>query len=100
MLTKKDLEQLDEILKNRIREDVPGIVRTQIREDVPGIVKAAFQDFYDNVFEPYADKNEREHEQIVQEIKAIKKDTEEIKEHIKDHEKRITHLENVSTIKN
>lgn len=87
MLTKNDLQQIEEIMQRNI--------------------KSAFRDFYDNIFEPYANKNEREHIEMVREMKSMKKeinglkdDTTEIKEFIKDHEKRITHLESVTAIKN
>lgn len=80
MLTKKDLQQVEEIVQRSI--------------------KTAFQDFYNNIFEPYANNNEREHAQMVKEIIAVKKDTEEIKEHVKDHEKRLRHVEDLTSIKN
>jgi len=63
-------------------------------------VKGAFQDFYDNVFEQNANRNDKEHAQMIDEIKAVKKDTEELKEYIKDHGKRINHLEDLNSIKN
>ncbi len=91
MLTKKDLQQIDEIVQKRNTESI----------------KAAFRDFYDNIFEPYANKNEREHEQMVKEMKSMKKEihglkdeTSEIKEYVKDHEKRLTRVEDLTSIKN
>ncbi len=87
MLTKKDLEQIDVLLQKRI--------------------KGAFQDFFEHIFEPYVNKNENEHSQMIQEIRVVKKDISglkedmgEVKEFIKDHEKRIIHLEQVTVIKN
>jgi hypothetical protein len=34
-------------------------------------IKAAFADFYDNLFEPMVNKNEKDHVQILEEIKKI-----------------------------
>jgi len=84
MLTKKDLEQVEEIVQRNINNSI----------------KSAFRDFYDTIFEPYANKNEREHAEMVKEIKAVKRDTEELKEHVKDHSKRLTHLEALTPAKN
>ena len=80
MLTKKDLQQVEEIVQRSI--------------------KTAFQDFYTNIFEPYANRNESEHMQMVKEIKEVKKDTEELKEHGKDHSKRISRIEDLTSTKN
>ena len=60
MLTKKDIDQIDELFQRRLEKDVKEII------------KSAFQDFYNNIFEPYANKNEKEHAQIVKEMKAVK----------------------------
>lgn len=85
MLTKKDLEQIEWI--------------------VQGSIKAAFQDFYEHMFEPHVTQSLNQHKEIVteivalkQEIKGLKDKTGEITEFIKDHEKRITHLETVSLL--
>jgi len=121
MLTKKDLELIDKIFQKRLDGNVEEIekrldgnveeiekrldgnveeIEKRLDGNVKEIVKTAFQDFYDNIFEPYANKNEKEHEQMVKEIKAIKKDTEEIKEHVKDHDKRLRQVEDLTSIKN
>jgi len=91
MLTKKDLQQVEEI----------------VQRNITSAITSAFQDFYTNIFEPYANKNEREHGQIVKEMKSMKKEisglhdeTSEIKDFIKDHEKRITILEKATSAKN
>jgi len=63
-------------------------------------IKAAFQDFYDSIFEPYINKNEGEHEEMIKEIKLLRKDTDEIRDYVKDHDKRIENLENTSSVRN
>lgn len=95
MLSKDDLEQIDALLQKRINKDGKDII------------KNAFSDFYENIFEPYANKNEGEHKQFVnemismkQEIKGLKDETSEIKEFIKDHDKRIELLEMANSTKN
>ena len=87
MLTKRDLQQIDELVQRSI--------------------KTAFQDFYENIFEPYLAKNENEHAQMIREIKVVKKDISglkgemsEIKDFVKDHKKRIINLENTVLVKN
>ncbi|MBI4096971.1 MAG: hypothetical protein HY428_00965 [Candidatus Levybacteria bacterium] len=73
MLTRSDLKQIE------------GIVSKSI--------KAAFADFYESIFEPNAERNEREHAEI-------RKDLVEIKEHIKDHSKRLEKVEALTALKN
>ncbi len=80
MLTKKDLGQIQNIIDRSI--------------------KNAFQDFYDSIFEPYINKNEGEHEEMIKEIKLLRKDTDEIKNYVKDHDKRIENLENIPSVRN
>jgi septal ring factor EnvC (AmiA/AmiB activator) len=91
MLTKKDVELLEVVIQKA--------------------VKAGFDDFYDNIFLPHDDRNEehmerseKQHHKIASEIRVIKKevysikaDTEEIKEHVKDHDKRIRKIETVTS---
>ena len=95
MLTKDDLKQIEEI------------VQKSIEIKVKPIIKSAFQDFYDNIFEPHATQSVRHHEEIVKEIKGLKKEvtkskeeTGKVTEFIKDNEKRITHLEVLTSTKN
>ena len=66
MLTKKDLNQVEKIMKKSISE--------------------AFLDFYENIFEPFAtkteerfEKNDRQHKEIVVEIMEMKKDINTLK---------------------
>lgn len=73
MLTKNDLK------------DIEGIVQKNI--------KAGFRDFYESIFESYANKNEEEHEEI-------RKELAEIKEFVKDHEHRLDKVEVLTAIKN
>ena len=80
MLTKKDLSQIEEITKKSINE--------------------AFHDFYDNIFEPSVEKNDRQHKEVVTEIMYMKKDMDDIKEYIKDHDDRIKNLETIIRVKN
>ena len=101
MLTKKDLNQIEEIIKKSISE--------------------AFLDFYDHIFEPFAtkteqrfEKNDRQHKEIVEEfhkndirheeviteLKNINNEIDEIKEYIKDHDDRIENLEAIVRVKN
>ena len=80
MLTKKDLGQIQNIIDRSI--------------------KNAFQDFYDSIFELYINKNEGEHEEMIKEIKLLRKDTDEIKNYVKDHDKRIENLENIPSVRN
>lgn len=71
MLTKNDLKQIE------------------------GIIKTAFTDFYDGIFEPYVERNEKEHKEIIIELRESRA---ELVEHIKDREKRITKLERVTGV--
>jgi hypothetical protein len=80
MLTKQDLQQVEEIVQRNI--------------------KSAFQEFIESIFEPYVARNENHHEQIVKEITAIKKDTVEIKGQLRNHQNRIERLEDIASIKN
>lgn len=80
MLTKKDLDQINEAIQKG--------------------VKAGFEEFYTTIFEPYVNRNEQQHEQIVEEMITMKKgiaglqeDMNEVKEHMKDHDTRINKLE-------
>lgn len=95
MLTKKDLEQIEEVVNRVVNRVVDNKINT------------AFSDFYDNFFEPHVTQSVKQHQEIVDEIKGLKKqvsnleeETGEIKEFIKDHEKRITTLETVASVKN
>lgn len=81
MLTKKDLEMIDEIMQKRIGQDVPKFIN------------AAFEDFYDHIFEPFATQNQQQHQELVREIKKLQKREEE-------HDKRIKDLEKTAKFKN
>jgi urate oxidase len=104
MLTKKDLNQIEEITQR--------VVQKSISE--------AFLDFYDHIFGPFVEKteerferNDRQHKEIVAEfhkndiqhneitteLRNINDKIEEVKEYIKDHEKRIKNLEAISIVK-
>lgn len=82
MLTKTD--------ETKIANIVEGIVQKSI--------KTAFQDFYDNIFEPFANKiengfqaNDKQHVELKERISLID-------EHLLNHEKRITKLEIINKI--
>lgn len=84
------------MLENKDLENIKVVVK----DIVDSSIKSAFQDFYEHIFEPYVNKNEREHEQMITEIKSLRKDVnhlktdmDEVKEYIKDHDKRIEKLE-------
>ena len=68
MLTNKDLNQIDNAIKRRLETDV--------RE----IIHGAFQDFYENIFEPYVNKNESEHTEMIREMKSMKKEINGLKD--------------------
>lgn len=124
MLTKQDLEQIDNLLKKRLEQTVPGMIEQTvprmieqtvpriIQQTVPKMIRDEIMEFYDSIFEPFATrmeeyqiKNQQQHDEIVTEVKKLKKEvvilqeeTYEIKVFIKDHEKRITKLEVINNI--
>lgn len=75
MLTKKDIKQIEEIVQKSI--------------------KNAFSEFYETIFEPYVNRNEKEHAEI---RKEIREGIVGIGEYIKDHEKRIKKLESLNSL--
>lgn len=84
MLTKKDLELLDEVIQKA--------------------VKAGFDDFYENVFLPHSERSEafielsdKRHREILKRFDQNDKDHEETLEYIKDHEKRIRKVESITS---
>lgn len=72
MLTKRDLELIDELIKNR------------------------FQDFYENLFEPHVTQSAKEHKMILDEIRKINKRDNIQADVLRGHEGRITDLERKS----
>lgn len=104
MLTKKDLQLIGGIVQDKINKSVKSIVNKSIDVKVKPIIdksmKAAFQDFYDSIFEPYVNKNEGKHEEMIKEIKLLRKGTNEITDYVKEHDKRIEDLENTASIRN
>lgn len=81
MLTKKDLKETEEHLEKRLGAKIEKVI------------KDAFSDFYDNIFAPYVERNEKDHDEIK---KEMRKGREELNEYIKDHENRVRKLEVIS----
>src|SRR4051812_8883595 len=123
MLTKNDLDQIKNIVDGAVETKVKDIVDGSINEKVKNIVdhsietkvknivdtsiREAFDDFHTNLFEPHVTQSVQQHQEIVREIvflkhevKGLKNETGEIKEYIKDHDQRISHLEKVVLTKN
>lgn len=80
MLTKRDLELIGDVVDTKIR--------------------AAFQDFYENLFEPHVTRFEehckqsaKEHMEILDEIKRINKHDDTQDEVLHGHQGRITDIE-------
>ncbi len=105
MLTKKDLNLIEEITQRAVQKSI----------------SEAFLDFYEHIFEPFATrteegfekndqqhkeivaefhKNDMQHNEITTELGNINNEIEEIKEYIKAHDKRIKNLEAILPIKN
>lgn len=88
MLTKKDLQALgttiDEKLDKRITES-----ESRFRK----AIKDAFSDFYDNIFEPFVERNQKVHVELKETIEKVGQDVYEMKDYIKDHENRIRKIE-------
>lgn len=80
MLTKRDLEQIATVVQVNIKE--------------------AFQDFYDNIFEPHVTQSAQDHREIVNAIRGLQSEMGEVKEYIKDHDERIERLEHQPIVKN
>jgi hypothetical protein len=83
-----------------LAKDDKKFIQEAIDGSVNGGITKAFNDFYENIFEPYITKNEAEHKEIIAVIKGMKKDITVLqddhtttKEHLKDHEKRIRKVE-------
>ncbi len=104
MLTKNDLKQIDNLVKKNIDVRVPRIIDARVSKiidaRVPKIIKSAFQEFYDSIFEPYVNKNEKEHSEMIGEIKLLRKDTDEIREYVRDHDQRLETLETATSSRN
>ena len=96
MLTKTDLKQIDTLVKKNIDTRVSKVIDAR----VPKIIKSAFQDFFETIFAPYVEKNEQVHKEMIGEIKSLRKDTDEIKNYVKDHDSRIEALEAATSIRN
>jgi hypothetical protein len=77
MLTKEDLEQIETI----------------VQVNITVAITAAFQDFYDNVFEPHVNQSTREHKEILQEIKKLQYKANEQDELLEGHTERLKILE-------
>lgn len=91
MLTANDLTQIEVIVQRVVQKNI----------------KDGFQDFYEHIFEPFAtgteerfEQNLQQHKEIVIEVKALKHEVGEIKEYVKDHDKRINNLESSVVTKN
>lgn len=78
MLTKKDLQESEARLEKRLSKKIDEAV------------KSGFADFYESIFLPSLERNEKDHEEIKQEMRDMRED---LSEYIKDHEKRITKIE-------
>ncbi|MEK7558968.1 MAG: hypothetical protein AAB521_01540 [Patescibacteria group bacterium] len=120
MLTKNDLKQIDFLIGKNIDARVPKIIDARVPKiidarvpkiidarvpkiidaRVPKIVKDAFQEFYESIFAPYVNKNEKEHAEIVSEVKTVTKRMDSIEDYVKDHDKRIEVLETAIQVKN
>lgn len=90
MLNKKDLKVTEDRLEKSIKE-----TRNSLMVSMEKAIKDGFSDFYESIFLPQAERNDKEHQEIKSEIRSMKED---IGEYIKDHEKRITKLESVTGI--
>lgn len=82
MLTNDDKKFIEEIIAKSLEA---GKAHTD------KAIKSAFEDFYDHIFEPFATKNIKEHEEIKEQLVLINED-------IKDHRKRIEKLEAVTGV--
>lgn len=56
-------------------------------------IKSAFQDFYENIFEPNASRNEKEHQEMLRILRKHDREIDMLSEYCSDYEKRITKLE-------
>lgn len=91
MLDKKDLQAFGKMLDDRL-----GLTEKKFDEKL----KDGFIQFWETLVLPYFDRNEKHHQEIKEKIESMDKTMErmgdnlyEIKDYIKDHEKRIRTLE-------
>lgn len=94
-VTQRDLNATEDRLGQSIKD-----LENRIVDTIQKTIKAAFADFYESIFEPYAERNEREHGEIRKELKGIREEMCEIKEHIKDHDSRLGKVEALTALKN
>lgn len=103
MLTKNDLKQIEKTIlrpfEARNEKQHRGIVR-ELKSAIDKSIKNAFAEFFETISALYVEKNEGEHREMIGEIRALRKDTDEIRDYVKDHDKRIDHLETASSVKN
>lgn len=99
MLTKNDLKQIEGVVDRSVEKAIESSFKP--------IIMNGFQDFFDNFFEPHTLQSVNHHNEIVKEIKSLKaeviesrNEASEIKEYIKDHEKRISSQEVLNPAKN
>lgn len=95
MLTKKDLLQIEELMDKKLKESL-GVMDQRLEKSLDTMdkrLKDSFKDFYENLLLPYFEHNEKDH-------REMKRDLEEIKEHVKDHEKRLQKVEAITSINN
>jgi len=101
MLDKKDLKVTEDRLEKSIKETRNSLMasiketRNSLILSMEKAIKDGFSDFYESIFLPQAEQNDKEHQEIKSEIRSMKED---IGEYIKDHEKRITKLEHATGI--
>lgn len=96
MLTKNDLEQIDSILHKRLDNAIKKMMKSIIDRSI----QSSFENFYDHIFEPFVNRNEAHHQEIVKEIKKLQNREEEQDDYLKDHDKRIEYLEKLPRVKN
>lgn len=78
MLSKQDIVKVENIVDEKI--------------------KTAFQDFWENMLEPYLSKMHEEIKEIRGDVKDTKEQISIMHQHLSNHEKRITRLENHKSV--
>ncbi|MBI4084271.1 MAG: hypothetical protein HY431_00005, partial [Candidatus Levybacteria bacterium] len=86
----KSIKETRNNLEKSIKETRSGLIASMEKA-----IKNAFADFYESIFLPQAERNDKEHQEIKSEIRSMKED---IGEYIKDHDKRITKLERITGV--
>lgn len=101
MLDKKDLQTIDKLLEKRLDANSKEMDKKfdlnskEMDKRLDVKFKEAFREFYETLLLPYFEHNEKEHKEIREEIRT---QVGELKEYIKDHEKRISKLESIASV--